>query len=206
MNINLMGETPSTTVNGPGDRYLIHVQGCNLACKGCFNPESWSFKEHNLTPIDELSFRVIKSGTDGLSISGGEPMLQGKAVLELLKYLHKDGCPFKKGVLVFTGFSRGELEKNEYYSEISQYVDVFVSGRFEIKKRVYDSLLSSSNQEFIWNEAPGRGKTLITEDDVLGQSFEIILESGELKMTGFPEYNPEFRKDLKSLGIVLKVR
>ncbi len=201
MNFNLMGETFPTTVNGPGQRYLIHLQFCPLACPGCFNPESWSPKIKELIDVEILADRIIKKSPDGLSISGGEPFAQSKSLLHFLKYLYKDGNPFPKGILIFSGYTRAELKDIPEFEEILQYIDVIISGRFEIKNRVYSSMLSSSNQEFIFS---GRG--LITQEELENQDFEVIIEEDGLKLTGFPEINKENIKYLKQLGVEIKVK
>jgi anaerobic ribonucleoside-triphosphate reductase activating protein len=200
MHFNLMGETFPTVVNAPGQSYMIHLQGCNLGCQQCFNPESWSFKTKNLVNVEELADKIISHNPDSLTISGGEPFLQIGPLLYFLKYLHKDNpsnCPFPQGILIYSGFYEEELIKMPEYKQILYYVDVIVSGRFDFNKRIYNSLLSSSNQKFIWGD---RG--LIKEQDLENQNYEIIIEEEGLKLTGFPsDWNKEIIKDLKSKGI-----
>jgi len=77
---------------------------------------------------------------------------------------------------------------------------VIVSGRYEEDKRVYDSLLSSSNQKFIWGKLGG-----ISQEDLMNQSFEIIIEEGGLKLTGFPHLSKEIRNALGESGVEIKV-
>ena len=200
MYFNLLGETFPTTVNGPGNSYMIHLQGCNLGCKQCINPESWSFKINNLVAVESLADKIISHNPDSLTISGGEPFLQASPLLYFMKYLHKNdpnNCPFPQGILIYSGFYEEELINIKEFEEIMDYVDVIVSGRFEIENRVYDSLLSSSNQKFIWGN---RG--LIKQQDVMKQDYEIIVEEDGLKLTGFtPHLN---KKYLKELGVEIK--
>ena len=193
---NLMGETFPTTVNGPGNRYLIHLQGCPLACPGCFNPESWSPKIKHLMDAEILADKILQHNPDGLSISGGEPFIQATSLLQFLKYLHTNGCPFNKGVLIFSGFTQSELKEIPEYEEIMQYTDVVISGRYQQENRVYSSMLSSSNQEFIFGP---RG--LIKEEDLMSQNFEVIIENNGLKLTGFPNLSKDIKSHLKQLGV-----
>ncbi len=201
--VNLMSETPGTSVNGPGNRYMIHFQGCNLGCKNCFNPESWSFKTKELIHVNELINRIKNSNCDALGISGGEPFLQSKALLALLKALHENNnIPFKNGILIYSGFYEEELSEIEEYSEILKLVDLIVSGRFDYTKRVYESLISSSNQKYIWNETNGRGKHLIKESDLNSQDYEVVIDNSSLKISGFlPNWGKEVISALKSDGI-----
>jgi len=189
---NLMGETFPTTVNGPGHRYMIHLQGCSLGCKKCFNPESWSFKENKLVDVYELADKIKTHNPDGITISGGEPFLQSQPLLEFLKYIY----PFPKGILIYSGFYEHELQTISEYEQILDYVCVIVSGRFDHTKRVYNSLLSSSNQKFIWGKNPK-----IIEEELQNQNFEVVNQNGEFVLTGFPPLNNKIRKDLVELGV-----
>jgi anaerobic ribonucleoside-triphosphate reductase activating protein len=193
---NLLGETYPTTVNGPGERYMIHLQGCNLGCVGCFNPESWSFKENKLVDIYKLADRITVCNPEGLTISGGEPFLQPKPLLEFIKYFDKS---FQKGILIYSGLYEEELKKIPEYEEILDYVCVIVSGRYDQTKRIHNSLLSSSNQKFIWGKNPK-----IFEEELQNQKFEIIEQNSEFILTGFPPINQQFKEDLKELGVEIK--
>ena len=197
---NLMGETFPTTVNGPGDRYMIHLQGCPLGCKNCINPESWSFKMKNQVDVKTLADKILSHSLAGLTISGGEPFAQPVSLLHFIQYLHRNGNPFPKGILIYSGYTEEELEKIPEYLQIVELIDVIVSGRYKEELRVYDSLLSSSNQKFIWG-----GQKNITEEELMNQSFEIIIEEDGLKLTGFPNLSKEIRNELEKSGVKLKV-
>jgi anaerobic ribonucleoside-triphosphate reductase activating protein len=197
---NLLGETPSTYVNGPGNRYMIHLQGCNLGCKNCFNPESWSFKTKNLVSVESLANKILENNVDGLTISGGEPFLQSESLLHFLQYLHSSEMPFPKGILIYSGYTEEELQKIPEYSQIIKLVDVIVSGRYKEELRVYESLLSSSNQKFIWGEQKN-----IKEEELINQNCEIIIEENGLKLTGFPNLTAEMKQTTKDLGVEIKV-
>jgi anaerobic ribonucleoside-triphosphate reductase activating protein len=199
---NLLGELEQTTVNGPGNRYMIHLQGCPLKCPGCFNPESWNFKEKNIVNIYSLADKILDFSPEGLSISGGEPMMQAPTLLKFLQYLHKKSQPpFKKGILMYSGFYESELEEIPEYKEILSLVSVIISGRYIQEQRIYDSMLSSSNQKFIF----GGQQSLILLSELQQQNFEIILNDGKIQMTGFPPLNKDILSELKHFGVNLKV-
>ena len=67
-------------VDGPGIRYVIFLQGCPLRCLYCHNPDSWKLKDGKKRSISELIKEIkpymnyLKNG--GVTLSGGEPMLQ----------------------------------------------------------------------------------------------------------------------------------
>lgn len=83
------------TVDGPGIRFVVFAQGCPLRCLYCHNPDTWGAAAPiNKTPrevvTEVLKYRnFIKSG--GVTISGGEPLLQAKEVAEIFELLHEEG-------------------------------------------------------------------------------------------------------------------
>ena len=82
--LNLHGwETRSRAV-GPGERFSIYTQGCNLSCPGCFNPDTHPIEPRNIIPVDDF-FNIIISvpDTEGITIGGGESLIQEEAVTEL---------------------------------------------------------------------------------------------------------------------------
>lgn len=82
-------------VDGPGLRYVVFFQGCPLRCKFCHNPDTWKTNTGTRYTVDELTEDIlkyrnfIKSG--GVTITGGEPLLQAEFAEELLKRLKKEG-------------------------------------------------------------------------------------------------------------------
>ncbi len=77
------------TVDGPGIRLVIFMQGCPLRCKYCHNPDTWNLKGGKLITIDEIidkyqrNKEFFKNG--GITVTGGEPLLQIEFVTELFK-------------------------------------------------------------------------------------------------------------------------
>ena len=84
------------TVDGPGIRFVVFLQGCNLRCGCCHNPDTWDAHSGiNCTPNDVL-LKVIKYreyfGKDGgITISGGEPLLQSEFVHDVFRLCHNEG-------------------------------------------------------------------------------------------------------------------
>lgn len=77
------------TLDGPGVRYVLFLQGCSLRCRYCHNPDTWSMQGKSTTDsktvVEEiLSYRsFIKKG--GVTISGGEPLKQPDFALDIIK-------------------------------------------------------------------------------------------------------------------------
>ena len=77
-------------VDGPGVRYVIFLKGCNMRCAFCHNPDTRCFDKNNLMSADDLLKKAIKykpyrKNNGGITVSGGEPLLQIDFVIELFK-------------------------------------------------------------------------------------------------------------------------
>lgn len=84
------------TVDGPGIRFVVFMQGCPLRCKCCHNPDTWSFdggKEYTPSEVLEKVKRCVDYfGTDGgLTVSGGEPLMQAEFVYQLFSLAKQNG-------------------------------------------------------------------------------------------------------------------
>ena len=83
------------TVDGPGIRFVIFMQGCSLKCKYCHNRDTWDVHSGFECSVSELVEQIIryKSYIDnsggGVTVSGGEPLLQTDFLIELFKELKK---------------------------------------------------------------------------------------------------------------------
>ena len=78
------------TVDGPGIRFVVFTQGCPLRCKYCHNPDSWLLTDGEERTVSNLTQEIIRYRSyygekGGVTVSGGEPLLQIDFVTELLK-------------------------------------------------------------------------------------------------------------------------
>ena len=81
--------TEDSIVDGEGIRSVIWFQGCSHHCKGCQNPETWPFEDGEEFDIEEVKEMIDDlEDQDGITFSGGDPMFQPEALLELIKYTH----------------------------------------------------------------------------------------------------------------------
>ena len=83
-------------VDGPGLRYVVFLQGCPLRCEYCHNPETWEFSGGTVRTARELAdtiqhYRPYFGDTGGVTVSGGEPLMQPEFVSELFRLLHEKG-------------------------------------------------------------------------------------------------------------------
>ena len=87
------------TIDGPGIRFVIFMQGCALKCKYCHNRDTWDINGGALTSVDELLTKIerytsymLPSG-GGVTVTGGEPLLQPKFLINLFRELKKRNIP-----------------------------------------------------------------------------------------------------------------
>ena len=84
------------TVDGPGVRFVVFFQGCNLRCGCCHNPDTWDCTGGTEYTPQEIVDKAIRykeyfGETGGITISGGEPLLQSRFAKEIFKLCHKNG-------------------------------------------------------------------------------------------------------------------
>ena len=83
------------TVDGPGIRFLLFMQGCGLKCKYCHNRDTWDSSGGEYMSLDDIFKKIIRykeyiNHGGGVTISGGEPLLQSKFLIELFTALKKE--------------------------------------------------------------------------------------------------------------------
>jgi anaerobic ribonucleoside-triphosphate reductase activating protein len=124
----------SDITNGPGVRVSLFVSGCTHRCKGCHNPDGWSFD--NGTKFSEFTVAEIldalaKPYISGLSILGGEPYDQTD-VEELLGLVRKAKMLYpNKDIWIWTGYEFDQIKS----SQLTKFIDVAVTGRFILDQR-----------------------------------------------------------------------
>ncbi len=84
------------TVDGPGVRYTVFLQGCPLRCKCCHNPDTWAYDGGTeYTPqalLDRaLRFRTYFGSRGGVTVTGGEPLVQSEFVRDFFTLCHQNG-------------------------------------------------------------------------------------------------------------------
>lgn len=84
------------TLDGPGVRFVVFMQGCNLRCGCCHNPDTWDMQQGKEITTEEIVSKVIRyreyyKEEGGITVSGGEPLLQAKFVQELFSKCHAEG-------------------------------------------------------------------------------------------------------------------
>lgn len=109
------------TVDGPSVRSVIFMQGCPLRCVCCHNPDTWSFVGGTEYSVDEMLQKVLRFksyyGNDGgVTVSGGEPLMQTDFLIELFKELKKYG--------IHTALDTSGCILNENVKTLLEYTDM----------------------------------------------------------------------------------
>lgn len=130
-----------SVVDGPGIRTVLFMQGCDLRCKGCQNKSTWDFnkgKEIDINDlVNELNEKVFNKK---ITISGGEPLMQKEALINLVTKLNDLGFD----IALYTGH-----QKEDVPSILVEKVKYLKTGNFIQKlKTTITPFVGSSNQVF----------------------------------------------------------
>lgn len=180
MQLNLARTLARSAANGPGERFVLWVQGCPLACPGCWSPDTWDFRTRSLQEVDRLAEEIGNtSGIEGVTFSGGEPFSQAPALANLASRVRERGL----SVMVFTGHALAELTSRAARALLSA-TDILVAGRFLREQRTTGrAWVGSDNQDVHFLTGRYGPADLAT-----APVSEILLQSdGSLVFTGFPE-------------------
>lgn len=138
------------TVDGPGIRFVVFMQGCPMRCKYCHNPDTWQPKCGNRYTAEEVAMRAlryksyIKNG-GGVTVTGGEPLMQIEFVTELFKILKANGIHTAldtSGVL----FNKNNTKKIE---ELLTYTDLVLLDIKHIDDEKHKDLTTHSNKNIL---------------------------------------------------------
>ncbi len=134
------------TVDGPGIRFVLFLQGCHLQCKYCHNRDTWDINGGEYKSVDEIVEKInryknyiIPSG-GGVTVTGGEPLIQASFVLELFKKLKENGihtCVDTSGMFALT----------DGIKEVLQYTDLVLLDIKHIDDEKCKELVGVSNKK-----------------------------------------------------------
>lgn len=184
LNINRI--VKQSRANGHGVRYTIWMQGCDRRCPGCFNPETQPHTKAHQMDVRSLINDVMNTpGITGITLSGGEPLLQAKELAVLAKAVQAAGLT----VMIFTGFSKPP--NNPDVHNLLKYTDMVIAGEYDRTKPGKIPLIGSSNQRVM--NLTKRLPNPLTDKTI--PRVEIIQNGTELSLSGFP--TPEEVKEFK---------
>lgn len=155
MEIRLAAELqPDSIVDGPGIRTVLWTQGCPHHCKGCHNPITHSFDDGFLKDVEELKQEIgLLEYQDGITLSGGDPLCQPEACLEIAKYCKEIGM----NVWCYTGYTFEQLmalsKTKPIILDFLKYVDTLVDGKFILSEKSLDIKFRGSRNQRILDVA-----------------------------------------------------
>ena len=133
------------TVDGPGIRFVLFLQGCHLQCKYCHNRDTWDMNGGEYKSLDDIfekikrykNYMMLSGG--GVTVTGGEPLLQVKFLKELFKKLKTEGihtCVDTSGIVAIT----------DDIKELLQYTDLVLLDIKHIDDEKCKKLVGVSNK------------------------------------------------------------
>ena len=133
--------------DGEGARVSIYVSGCHFHCKGCHNPQAWSFdygREFTEKDINDILELMDNDYISGLSILGGEPLelVNQKGLVPLVNKV-KEKFP-NKNIWCYTGYDfekdvlRNMVPRFEFTKDFLKKIDIVVDGQFVEEKKLTD--------------------------------------------------------------------
>lgn len=140
------------SVDGPGLRFVIFMQGCRMRCRYCHNPDTWSTEGGETRTADQLldsaeRYRGYWGSEGGITVSGGEPLLQIDFLLELFRNarlrgintcIDTAGQPFTREPHFFSKFS-----------ELCLLTDLFIVDIKHIDPQRHIYLTGSGNENIL---------------------------------------------------------
>ena len=174
-----------STANGPGRRFVLWLQGCRQDCPGCVNQQFLPLVDRHLVSIDEMAERILAvDDIEGVTYSGGEPMLQARGLTLLSRRLRLAGL----SVFCYTGLELSSLRQpgDPWVSSLLDSVDVLVDGPYRRDQAACLPWRSSYNQQVHF--LTDRYRHLAEQVDQPATEVEFILGREGFTATGnWPE-------------------
>ncbi len=136
------------TVDGPGIRMVIFMQGCPLSCGYCHNPDTWKTNIGTVYSVDDILNKYEKTKgftTGGITVTGGEPLLQIKFLIELFKRFKEKGvnCCVDTSGITFNN------ENREFFDELMHYTDLVLLDIKHIDSEQHKILTGAGNENIL---------------------------------------------------------
>ena len=137
------------TVDGPGIRSVVFLQGCQFRCLYCHNPDTWIEKGGTPTKVTELYNQIIRykpyfdASGGGVTVSGGEPLLQADFVAKLFSCLKKEGI---HTCLDTTGWIPDHIDDN-VVDELLSTTDLVLLDIKHMDKEAHKIITGQSNNK-----------------------------------------------------------
>ncbi len=136
------------TVDGPGVRFVVFMQGCPLRCQYCHNPDTWKLEGGTAYSPEEIIWQFRKNRAfytkGGITVTGGEPLLQINFLIELFKLAKQQGI---HTCLDTSGVTYREGDKK--LDELMRYTDLVMLDIKHINSREHKKLTGVPNEHIL---------------------------------------------------------
>lgn len=130
------------TVDGPGIRFVVFMQGCPLRCQFCHNPDTWEVHKGTEYTPQQLAEEIMKYkaymefSRGGVTFTGGEPLLQAEFILEVCKLIKPQG--------IHVAIDTSGFIWNDYVKELLNFTDLVLLDIKNYDSRVYQKVTGVS--------------------------------------------------------------
>lgn len=140
------------SADGPGVRYIVFLQGCRMRCKYCHNPDTWSLENGQEQTPEEVLKKALRyksywGKNGGITVSGGEALLQIDFVLELFRLAKEKGIHTTIDT-AGNPFTR-EGEFFEKFQELIKVTDLFLLDIKQMDTEAHKSLTGHTNENIL---------------------------------------------------------
>lgn len=140
-------------VDGPGVRYVVFLQGCRMRCKYCHNPETWKPDEGELKTAQEVfdkayRYRSYWKNNGGLTVSGGEPLLQIDFLTELFTLAKEKGIHTTLDTSA-NPFDPDSAEFMEKFEKLMEVTDLVMLDIKEMDPEKHKALTGQTNENIL---------------------------------------------------------
>ncbi len=191
-----------TSVLGPGNRSVIWTHGCCFSCDGCIAEHYKNSIPETCTPAEMAQWFLEDESIFHLTISGGEPMLQPKALYETVRKIKEQR---DIGVLVYTGFLYDTLlEKSQNDEDVKNFlscIDLLIDGPYICEQDSNRPYIGSDNQRIILLTDRYENEVDSYYHQAQGRKVELLFQSDKTMLIGVPGKDQrELWMNLKKMG------
>ena len=180
LTINTHNIVESSMIYGPGKRWVLWTQGCTLACKGCWNKQTWSKRGGDEKSISQLIESITsQEDIEGITILGGEPFQQLDGIAELIKSVKQLGLT----VMLYTGYEKAEF--NDLMWQCFNSSDLVIAGRYRKELRDVGLIWRGSTNQIL--ESPTGHYDVAKFEESQEVEIHIDHETNEVTLTGYPD-------------------
>ncbi len=185
--LNLAAQVARTSLEGPGERFALWVQGCPLRCPGCCNPDFLADRPATRMAVGELAASLAEEHRrrplEGVTLLGGEPFAQAEPLAAFARHARRLGL----GVMTFTGFTLEALRRHDRadWRALLDATDLLVDGPYvEARRTTERRWIGSTNQ--VAHALTPRYRSLVEGGVGDANGVELRWSGGRLEVHGFP--------------------